>query len=283
MMAGALVMALPFPLAMLILAPPGKLLPVAGAVPPAVAWVLDRRWVRRLWSGTATLLVVAALVLTKSRGGWIAGGIVIYLLLLRRWPWLLWLVPVAFLGMGLLAWRLGPMALLDALSSEGVLSGWESRAEIWSRAIYTLRDFPFTGTGAGTFGTIAGILYPFFLLDPDAKVTHAHNLLLQVAADLGIPGLVAFLALLLLAFKSALYSARFYRRTGKRALDALAWASLASLAGMCVHGLVDATTWTVGRGAFVPWTVIGTVVALARRSGSDAGDPAPGQETGKSD
>jgi putative inorganic carbon (HCO3(-)) transporter len=283
MMAGALVMALPFPLALLVLASPGALPPVSGAVPAAVAWVLDGRWFRRLWFVTAALLVVALLVLTKSRGGWIAGGVVVYVLLLRRWPRLLWLLPVALLGVGLLAWQLGPLALLDALSSGGVPSGWESRAEVWSRAIYAVRDFPFTGTGAGTFGPVTGILYPFFLFGPGAKVTHAHNLLLQVAVDLGIPGLVAFLALLLLAFASALYAARSYRRAGKRALDALAWASLASLAGMLVHGMVDAPTWTVGRGAFVPWAVIGTAVALARRPGSDAGAPMPGQGTEKRD
>ena len=283
MMAGALVMALPFPLAMLTLASPAELPSVSGAVPAAAAWVLNGRWFRRLWSGTAALLVVAVLVLTKSRGGWIAGAAAVYVLLLGRWPRLRWLLPVAPLGLGALAWRLGPRALLDALSSEGALSGWEGRAEIWSRAIYAVQDFPFTGTGAGTFDRVAGILYPFFLYGPDAQVNHAHNLLLQVAVDLGIPGLIAFLAILLLAFASALYGAHYYRRAGQRALDALAWACVASLAGMCVHGLVDATTWTVGRGAFVPWAVIGTAVALARRPGSDALPSPPAQEMEKRD
>ena len=39
-------------------------------------------------------------------------------------------------------------------------------------------------------------MYPYFLLGPEAQVPHAHNNSLQVAVDLGIPGLVAYLALL---------------------------------------------------------------------------------------
>ena len=80
--------------------------------------------------------------------------------------------------------------------------------------------------------------------------------------DLGLPGLVAFLAILLLAFWSALDSARFYRQAGDGALAAVAWAGMVGLVAMLVHGMVDATTWIIGRGAFIPWAVIGTLVAL---------------------
>jgi putative inorganic carbon (HCO3(-)) transporter len=40
------------------------------------------------------------------------------------------------------------------------------------------------------------ILYPFFTVPPDTDIAHAHNIFLQTALDLGIPGLVAYLALL---------------------------------------------------------------------------------------
>jgi len=36
------------------------------------------------------------------------------------------------------------------------------------------------------------------------------------------------------------------------------------LVAMCVHGMVDAATWIVGRGAFVPWAVIGAILAVQR-------------------
>jgi putative inorganic carbon (HCO3(-)) transporter len=272
MMAGALVMAVPFPLAMVVLAWPDSLPSVSGAVLPVVGWALDGRWFRRLWFAAAALAAAAVLLLTKSRGGWIAGGATVLVLLAHRRRAFLWLVPLALLGLGLFMWRVGPSALLDVVGLGQDVLGWEARIEIWSRAIYIIQDFPFTGVGANTFGTVADVLYPFFLLGPDAEVPHAHNLLLQVAVDLGIPGLVAFLAILFLSLWCAVDSARFCQRRGERALAALAWAGLTSLAGMLVHGLVDATTWSVGRGAFMPWAVIGTLVALARRPGEQAVD-----------
>jgi putative inorganic carbon (HCO3(-)) transporter len=282
-MAGALVVALPYPLAMLLLASPAALPPVRGAAPRVLAWLVDARPVRWAWFGLAAAAVAALLVLTKSRGAWVAEAIALVVLLAHRWRGVLWSIPVALLALGLVLWWLGPAALLDALAPGGDgLEQWMSRVEIWSRAIYMLQDFPFTGAGAGAFGHVADTLYPFLLRGPGAGVPHAHNLFLQVAVDLGLPGLVAYLAILLLALWSAVDGARRHRRAGEcglarragenglarrggqRALSALAWAGVASLVAMCVHGMVDATTWIVGRGAFVPWAAIGAILAVHR-------------------
>ena len=45
------------------------------------------------------------------------------------------------------------------------------------------------------FRKVMPVLYPMFLSSPDFDMAHAHNHLLQVAIDLGIPGLVAYFAL----------------------------------------------------------------------------------------
>ncbi len=79
--------------------------------------------------------------------------------------------------------------------SMNTLSG---RVEIWSRAIYAIQDFAFTGMGMNTFRTIVNVLYPLQIISADIPVKdigHAHNLFLQVALDLGIPGLIAFIGL----------------------------------------------------------------------------------------
>jgi putative inorganic carbon (HCO3(-)) transporter len=191
---------------------------------------------------------------------------------------MLWLIPAALLAFGLLLWRGEASGLLDAVVFAGsspvddpgsIPPGWSGRPEIWSRAIYMIQDFPLTGIGAGTFASVADVLYPFLSFRPHLEVTHAHNLFLQIAVDLGLPGLVAYLAILLLSLWGAVSNARFYRRTGQYGQAALAWAGLSSLAGMLVHGTVDATTWIVGRGSFLPWVVIGTIVA---QSGIRAAD-----------
>jgi len=48
----------------------------------------------------------------------------------------------------------------------------------------------------GAFDTVVNTMYPSLIILADARVTHAHNELLQVAVDLGIPGLVGYVALL---------------------------------------------------------------------------------------
>jgi len=266
MMAGVLVMLLPFPLVLLLLDLSDSLPSVVGTVPGIVARMLDRHWFRRLSCGVAILLMLTVLVLTKSRGGWIAGGVALFLILVhRRWRYFLWLIPIVLVGMSVFIWHGDLPMLLDRISSSGAISGWEVRVEIWNRALYMIQDFPFTGIGAGTFDTVANVLYPFFLAGSNAQVGHAHNLLLQIAVDLGLPGLIACLSILIIASCGALDSVQFYRRADNKALETLAWAGIASLTGMLVHGTLDATTWIIGRGAFAPFAVIGMLMALMGR------------------
>ncbi len=261
MMAGALAILLPFPLALV-------LWDVSSA--PTSSAASDRsgpwgvplwRLLRRVWFGIAALLTLAALALSQSRGGWLAGGVVLLMVLSRRWRGFWWAIPVVLLGIGVLVWLRGPSILLDTVSPGTAFSGWEDRAEIWSRAIYAIQDAPYTGVGAGTFPKVVGVLYPLYIIGPDRTFDHTHNLALQVAVDLGIPGLVAYMALLALALTCAFGGARRCRQCGDGGLSALVWASAASLVGLLVHGTVDATSWVVGRSAFIPWAVIGLAVA----------------------
>jgi len=84
--------------------------------------------------------------------------------------------------------------------STSTLSG---RVEIWARAIYAIQDFAFTGMGMNTFRTIVNVLYPLQTISPDVPIKdigHAHNLFLQTALDLGIPGLIAFIGMYFVSF-----------------------------------------------------------------------------------
>ena len=264
MMAGALLMLLPFPLAALFLSNgPNTYSSVKCTMPEKITWILDQRWFRMLLYIVSILVILSVLILTKSRGGWAASSVGIFFILVRRWKSLLWLIPVTLVVVAYLAWSGKFLELMPVFfDSTGAITSWETRVEVWSRALYMIQDFSFTGIGAGTFDRVADVLYPFFLVGPETVTPHAHNLLLQVAVDLGIPGLIAFLAILFLAFWSALDALRYFRHVGNTALEAIAWAGLASLVGMLAHGMVDATTWIVGKGAFIPWAVIGMLIAL---------------------
>ena len=157
---------------------------------------------------------------------------------------------------------------MEALSATQTLGGLDGRLEVWSRAIYMLQDFPFTGIGMGTFKQIANAMYPFFLAGPNADVPHAHNLFLQVGVDLGLPGLVAWLSLLMLASVCAWQTWHRAALGGDRRLMGIGAGLLSSQVALIVHGLLDAATWDT-RPAVIVWALWGLAVA-ARRSLSTA-------------
>ena len=134
-----------------------------------------------------------------------------------RWGWLA--LPLVAVAAGLGAWQIGFGRVADAALASQALGGADQRVEIWSRALYMLQDFPFTGIGMGAFRQVANLLYPFFLAGPDAEIPHAHNIFLQVGVDLGLPGLVAWLALLILVCVCAWLVYRRGREAGGRGVD----------------------------------------------------------------
>ena len=125
-----------------------------------------------------------------------------------------------------------------------------------------MEDFAFTGVEFGCFEPVVASWHP---LAPLGGGTHAHNLALQVAVDLGIPGLVAFLTLLGLTFHRLIMAYVACRRVAQWPRAALSAACLASLAGMCVHGVIDAATWG-NKGTFEFWVVVWVSLAMSRLS-----------------
>ena len=78
---------------------------------------------------------------------------------------------------------------------------------------------------------------------------------------MGIPGLIAYLAVLMSTLWMAGSSLKTFTRTGDSALRVVAVGSLAGMVASAVHGLVDLTAWGT-RAAFFSWMVMGLVVAL---------------------
>ena len=234
------------------------LAPLAGAL---CLFPLPRRWLGvRMLGLVAALAMVGVAALTASRGAWMglaAAGLVLIVLRWRR-GWLA--LPLGALMGGLVVWRIGIDHAAEVALASQALGGADQRLEIWSRALYMLQDFPFTGIGMGAFRQVANLLYPFFLSGPDAEIPHAHNIFLQVGVDLGLPGLVAWLALLILVCVCAWQVYRRGRRQGDAVLTALGAGLLASQAALVVHGLTDTATWGT-RPAVVVWVVWGLTMA----------------------
>jgi putative inorganic carbon (HCO3(-)) transporter len=86
------------------------------------------------------------------------------------------------------------------------------------------------------------VLYPPFFTGLQGNFYHAHNLYLQAAIDFGVPGLVAFLALLLSGGASIVAVTRRWPTItmADRPLAALASGVFGTLVVLAVQGLADA-------------------------------------------
>jgi O-antigen ligase len=88
------------------------------------------------------------------------------------------------------------------------------RINVWKRGITYMMDHPITGVGAENFAVAEGTISPMAMRQEFGKGVKwgaAHNSFVQVGAELGVGGLIVFIAILtstLLALRKADLSAR---------------------------------------------------------------------------
>lgn len=231
---------------------------VGMVIPMAFALSLSGSLWRRSVTGLFALFLAVLCVLSQSRGALVGILLGIWTVVLLRSRWALIALPVAIAGAIVAVQRWGEAGIAEFFLSSEALGGWESRMEVWSRALYMIQDFPFTGIGLGTFSRVAPVMYPFFLISPDAVVPHSHQLFLQTAVDVGLPGLIAFLATLVLLIVVSRETFRLSKGTPWRYL---AHGLFGGFVVYLVHGFFDYITFST-KSASIIWTMMGLMVAL---------------------
>jgi putative inorganic carbon (HCO3(-)) transporter len=211
-------------------------------------------WMRKVVAVSSSVLIGAAIGVIQSRGAYLALAIALLMLfcfISRRVALFTLVSLILAVGLAIVVILVFNQAKLETLSLQGV----DERLEIWSRAIASIADFPITGIGFGTFTLVTTQIYPFFLINTSNGVPpHAHNLFLQVGVDLGVGGLISYIALLLniVAFNVVHWQQKPY--------NWIVLGSLASLSAFLVYGLTDAISWGT-RPAFLGWAVLGLLLA----------------------
>jgi putative inorganic carbon (HCO3(-)) transporter len=180
-------------------------------------------------------------------------------------PWGRWAAVGVILVSSAALFVIGPGKVGDSLmraigSSSSVVPSIEGRLEVWNRALYGITDFPFTGMGMNTFRKIVHVLYPLFLNSPDQDVASCHNQFLQTALDLGIPGLVAYMALLGTAIAMGVKVARHARESWIRAS---AQGLVCGIVAQQIFGITDAIPLGAKVGIFF-WVALGLLAAMYR-------------------
>jgi probable O-glycosylation ligase (exosortase A-associated) len=181
------------------------------AVPLAVYFMVRPRprW-RRLSSAVALVLLVTAFVWAGSRGGFLALlAVGVFLLLRYRAIHVRWRVLTAALLAFVFAaaasdtyWE--KMRTILKPKDDYNFTDQEGRIQVWKRGIGYMLQRPFLGVGAGNFPTAEGTISPVARASVlrGVKWSVSHNSYVQVGAELGVPGLLLFLAMLWSAFRT---------------------------------------------------------------------------------
>jgi O-antigen ligase len=203
-----------------------------------------------------------ALLLTQSRGGLLAYVAILmvsaYMLApdrktrIRRMVLVLVVCLLAAAVAGLFFQRLSEIDDYTAVS----------RLAIWGGAFTVFARSPVVGAGFGNLRPLMGGLLGL----PEGWMGDAHNLYLELLAESGLAGLIAFAFLIVFALRAA-------RRCMRQSRDEFAWltglAIFIAICGVLVHGTVDYLFHTTPQVAALFFLVLG--ILRAQMAGLEAG------------
>ncbi len=186
-----------------------------------------------------TILPIGALILSASRGGVVAFGaslvILILLVLLRRGDksYLLTFLAVLILAGGLVAWMGADQVIYRFKEVKNPEFTESRRISMMRGAVHMFEAHPWIGTGLGT--TIS--VYPRFETLYDGKtVDHVHNDHLELLAETGIVGGVCWLAFIGILFR---FGVGNLSSRNEPIVQALQIGALVGCTSLLIHGLVD--------------------------------------------
>lgn len=170
---------------------------------PFLAWTFfSTKGFWKLLTGAIAIMLLAAIIATQSRGAFV--GLIVTLLVIVyqmrhsiRYGWLkaalvagVLAALVVFYGSTEYTERI---ATLFNPSEDYNLTSSTGRIELWKRGLDMMFNNPLFGVGIYTFLSADGMLYA----DAGSRWNAAHNSFIQLGAELGLPGIIAFLILII--------------------------------------------------------------------------------------
>lgn len=164
---------------------------------------------RQLWRWGVLVAINVALLGSLTRSAWVGVALAVTLLILVRAPKLLW----AYVPVAVLIVLIAPVPVLQRIGSISDLSDRSNYDRLcMARAgLSMIAEHPVLGLGP----EMVEERYPLYRPPsaPRYQVPHLHNSFLQIAAEKGVPALLAYLGMVGLALARGW---RRYRREGGR-------------------------------------------------------------------
>lgn len=212
------------------------------------AGIFKRVRVPFLW--VLLTLLTWCLILTRSRGGWIAGILaVVFIGILKDRKIVIGLILVlATLFFSVpLSYRERACSLLTALDM--------SRISLWKEAIDIIKDFPLLGTGPNTYSIVSAD----YSLNDITKGFYPHNSYLHLAAETGILGLAAFMWFIFSFFKTALKTLK--ESSGFKSVLLIGLVS--AFSAFLFHSFVDTNFYSLQLNILM-WFIMGMISGISR-------------------
>jgi putative inorganic carbon (HCO3(-)) transporter len=236
----------------------------------AAGWSLDAHEPKRKAAlVVVTTLSIVCILLTYSRGAWLSVGVMALVMaaVWRHWNRRVLLAVTVVVAIVLAASHEAFMARL--LSIKGMFNPEDSsvalRWALWESTLAMINEYPWSGLGWGTYRFVYPE-YDFFVQNESVIIYHAHNTLLSLAAETGIPGVLCFAAAWAMGALRALLIMKHVPRAAKGFYLGIALALL----GMAAFSLTDHVLFNIQVTA-VFWALLALAVSL----------PAKGQYEGK--
>lgn len=189
----------------------------------------EKRWRLLAWMVPSALFFLVCMTLTYSRAIWISFAcIVVYwgLVVDRRLLLSLLAIPaILFFYHGEVASRL--WSLFDGNDTSAVL-----RWALWDSTTYMIVEHPILGIGWDAFWFVYPH-YNYFIQAPDVIIYHAHNMFLNVLAEIGIPGALFYFSAI---YGHAVYALRLPKATISNIVK---YGMGAVVVGVTISGLFD--------------------------------------------
>jgi O-antigen ligase len=197
---------------------------------------------KKIILGYCAIIMVVALVLTLSRGGWagLAASLLVMGILLKRRglcpkrPW----VPLSLiLVTGLVLAVIGTSPLTNRFSATKQLIreplDYNPRVRVWKGTLEMIKDHPFLGTGIGTFVTAFPRYRPAGL---SGLWIYSHNDYLQTISEMGV---FALGIIIWLIFSTLRAGFKTFFRSRSRFRQGISLGATGGIVAILIHSLVD--------------------------------------------
>jgi O-antigen ligase len=237
-----------------------------GLIPLALAMAIGERRPRlRVLYGFCVATFASALLMTASRGAWVALALCGIIWLCTRFHRMgmvfaaIMPISVLVLGVYLIFNRDASLNSIPIVGTTLVpLFARPDRLEVYRNSLYLIRDFPFTGIGLG--GVFAMVYSRYALLVRVPFLTYSHNLFLEILLGQGLLGILSFLSLIAAFYLFVGRVLSHLSKMGKRAPSAVFQGCWLGVTATLIHGLFDARQYTDSWTLPVLFTLLGLAV-----------------------